>query len=186
MDYKILVWKHNLSEDEVFKWRNKGIGGSDINALFGTDKSIQTLHKEKSGEKIRKSNGIFRFHMRVKDFIAEEFKIKTGMEVRRKNAILQHKEYPFLIANVDRLIVDYDAGLLCKATSNKDFISNKKLLEPLKLRCQHYMAVTGANRWWVGLLVGGAHFHYFYVDRNEETIKQIINKSEVFWNRIEK
>ncbi|WP_214483045.1 lambda-exonuclease family protein [Bacillus sp. SM2101] len=184
MDYKILIWKHNLSNDEVFLWRNKGIGGSDINALLGLDKgkSKEMLFKEKSGQKVRTSNDYFKFHMRVKSFIAEEFKERTGMKLHRRNAILQNKKYPFLIANVDRFIVGQNAGLLCKATSNKNYMFKKDLVQSLNLQCQHYMAVTGAKRWWVALLIGGVNFHYFYVDRNEEVIKVIIEKCEEFWH----
>ena len=41
----------------------------------------------------------------LEEVVAQEFAKRTGLKVQRRNAILQHPEYPWMLANVDRLIV---------------------------------------------------------------------------------
>jgi putative phage-type endonuclease len=183
LNYKILVWKHKLEDEEFSKWRLKGIGGTDVSTLFGVNpsKSKKRLIEEKRGYTQAVIHEKMKFRMRVKDFIAEEFK-KTGIKLLRKNAILQHVEHPFMIANVDRMIAGKEEGLLCKATSNKNFKLQRDERSPIYLQCQHYMAVTNATGWWVAMLVGGIHLHYYYIDRNEELISKIIKTEKDFWH----
>ncbi|MCK6259433.1 YqaJ viral recombinase family protein [Fictibacillus sp. KIGAM418] len=182
MDYRILIWKNNLDDSEVAKWRSKGIGGTDVSTLFGVNpsKSRRRLIEEKTGHTQLVIHEKMKFRMRVKDFIAEEFK-KTGIKLLRKNAILQNVKHPFMIANVDRMIAGKKEGLLCKATSNKDFTLQRNERSSIYLQCQHYMAVTNAKGWWVAMLVGGIHLHYYYIDRDENLITKIINTEKEFW-----
>ena len=41
----------------------------------------------------------------------------AGLKIRRSNMMYWSKEFPFLFADVDRLIVGEDAGLECKTAS---------------------------------------------------------------------
>ena len=53
----------------------------------------------------------------MEEVVAKEFYKRTDLKVQRRNAILQHPEYPWMLANVDRLIVGDRVGLECKTTS---------------------------------------------------------------------
>ncbi|QWI49478.1 hypothetical protein EXW56_11330 [Bacillus mycoides] len=53
----------------------------------------------------------------LEEVVAKEFSKRTNLKVQRRNAILQHPEYPWMIANVDRLIVGEKIGLECKSPS---------------------------------------------------------------------
>ncbi len=53
----------------------------------------------------------------LEDVVAKEFTKRTGLKVQHRNAILQHQEYPWMFANVDRLIVEEKIGLECKTAS---------------------------------------------------------------------
>ncbi|SCB68060.1 YqaJ viral recombinase family protein [Bacillus mycoides] len=53
----------------------------------------------------------------MEEVVAKEFSKRTNLKVQRRNAILQHPEYPWMIANVDRLIVGEKIGLECKVSS---------------------------------------------------------------------
>ena len=53
----------------------------------------------------------------LEEVVAQEFAKRTGLKVQRRNAILQHPEYPWMLANVDRLIVGERIGLECKTAS---------------------------------------------------------------------
>ena len=49
------------------------------------------------------------------------------------------------------------------------------------LQIQHYMAVTGAEKAYVAALVGGNHFFFHEVLRDEEMIRKIISMEAYFW-----
>ncbi len=49
----------------------------------------------------------------LEDYVAKRFEEDTGFKVRRKNAILKHPKYDWMLANVDRLIVGENEGLEC-------------------------------------------------------------------------
>ena len=53
----------------------------------------------------------------LEEVVAQEFAKRTRLKVQRRNAILQHPEYPWMLANVDRLIVGERIGLECKTAS---------------------------------------------------------------------
>ena len=47
-------------------------------------------------------------------YVAERFTESTGKKVRRANSMFYNRQYPFMLANVDRLIVGENAGLECR------------------------------------------------------------------------
>ena len=49
------------------------------------------------------------------------------------------------------------------------------------LQVQHYMAVTGAKKTYIAALVGGNHFVYHVVERDEVMIAKIIAMEKYFW-----
>ena len=53
----------------------------------------------------------------LEDYVAKRFMEATGFKVRRSNVMYKSEEYPFMLADVDRLIVGEDAGLECKTAS---------------------------------------------------------------------
>ncbi|MGQ7158114.1 YqaJ viral recombinase family protein, partial [Escherichia coli] len=53
----------------------------------------------------------------LEEVVAKEFAKRTDLKVQRSKAILQHPEYPWMLANVDRLIVGEKIGLECKTAS---------------------------------------------------------------------
>ena len=72
---------------------------------------------------------------------------------------MAHKQYPFMIANVDRLVVGQSAGLECKTAgyySTDDWAMG--VPEYYIPQVQHYMAVTGYIAWYVAVLIGGQEF----------------------------
>lgn len=52
----------------------------------------------------------------MEEYVARRFG-ETGFKVRRASAIYQNTAYPFMLANVDRLLVGERIGLECKTTS---------------------------------------------------------------------
>lgn len=182
---KVLVRTTDMDHSEWLKWRKKGIGGSDAAAIAGLNpwKSPIAVYLDKIGEtEPIEDNERMRIGRDLEDYVAKRFVEATGMKVRRINAILQHSEYPFILANVDRLIVGKKEGLECKVTNS---YAKKEWEDEIpiyyEIQCHHYMAVTGYKAWWIACLIGNERFVYKRIERDEEVIKNLIKIERDFW-----
>ena len=118
-----LIMKASEMEDRAawLKLRNKGLGGSDAGIIVGVNpwKSPYQLWLEKTGqvepEDISEKEAVY-WGTQLEDMVAREFTKRTGKKVQR-HGMLESVAYPFLLANVDRLVIGEDAGLECKTTS---------------------------------------------------------------------
>ena len=108
---------------ELTEWleqRKQGIGGSDAGAVCGLNPyaSPMSVYQDKTSPEIRiQENEAMRQGRDLEDYVAKRFMEATGFKVRRSNVMYKSEEYPFMLADVDRLIVGEDAGLECKTAS---------------------------------------------------------------------
>ena len=109
---------------------------------------------------------------------------QTGKKARRANAIYKSTEYPFMYANVDRLIIGENAGLECKTASaySADKWKDGHIPESYQLQCHHYMAVTGADAWYIAVVILGKDFLWHRIVRDESLIRNLISIESSFWN----
>lgn len=183
---KVLVSTKGMPRDEWLAWRRRGIGGSDAAAIIGLDpyRSPFDVYAEKLGLKPEpEDNEAMRQGRDLEDYVASRFVEATGKDVRRCNAILQHPEYPWLIGDPDRLVVGENAGLECKTTSvlNKARFNQGEYPPHYYVQCMHYMALTGAERWYLAVLVLNQAFHVFIIERDEDEIAALIEAEKRFW-----
>ena len=183
---QVLVKTLNIERNEWLEWRKKGIGGSDAAAVAGLNpwKSPFAVWMEKTGQIEPEEPGEAAYWGTIlEDIVTQEFSKRTGMKVRRRNAILQHPDFPWMLANIDRMIVGENVGLECKTTSayNAKEWEDDEVPAQYLVQVQHYMAVTGAKSWWLAVLIGGNRFLYKRVDQDEELIQQLIEIERDFW-----
>jgi putative phage-type endonuclease len=184
----ILAETANMDHLEWLRLRQKGIGGSDAAAIAGLNKwkSPVAVYLEKIGQAPEEnvSSEAAYWGTVLEDVVAQEFSKRTGLKARRRNAILQHPEHSFMLANVDRLIVGEKAGLECKTASEylKEEWKDDEVPAQYLIQCQHYMAVTGFGAWWIAVLIGGNKFIYKKIERDEEIIQYLIQIESDFWN----
>ncbi|NLC40819.1 MAG: endonuclease [Clostridiaceae bacterium] len=181
-----LINTSDLSREEWLKQRRLGIGGSDAAAIVGLDKykSAFDVYADKLGLKPEQpDNEAMRQGRDLEQYVAQRFMEATGKKVRRRNAILQHPEYPFMLANIDRWVVGEKAGLECKTTSvlNRTKFAQGEYTANYYVQCIHYMAVTGAERWYLAVLVLNKAFHIFEIERDEAEINALIEAEKDFW-----
>jgi putative phage-type endonuclease len=186
MKSKVLVWLKKKYDEKWLRYRRNGIGGSDVPALFGVDKwkSATEVFFEKTGRPLYTFNlEDPPLRLKIKDFIAKEFANRTGFKLIRRNAILKHPKYPFMIGSIDRWILNNNAGLMCKSVAeySKEEWHDNHVPHRYVLQCQHYMAITNAEKWWIALLIGGNKFKYFCIERDNNLIEKIIVKEKLFW-----
>lgn len=171
--------------------RKSGIGGSDIAAIMGLNpwKSAFALYAEKHGDVEAEdlSNNEFVYWGTVlEQVVADRFCELTGKKVR-KCGTLQDESYEFMLANVDRLVVGENAGLECK-TANGFKASEwdgDSLPDSYYCQCQWYMAITGCEKWYIACLIGGNHFVWKEIPRNDEFIADMRAQAIVFWNNLQ-
>ena len=186
----VLVSTLHMERNEWREWRRRGIGGSDAAAVAGLSRwrSPVQVWLEKTGqiEHVEDSEAMYWGRI-LEDVVAKEFVERTGKKVRRRHAILQHPSYPFMIANVDRMVVGEDAGLECKTAGawGRDEWANDAIPEEHVIQCQHYMAVTGLTRWYIAVLIGGQHFLWQAIERDEEIVGYLIQIEKDFWRLVE-
>ena len=176
----------DMPREQWLELRKKGIGGSDAAAIVGLDRyrSPFDVYADKLGLKPEiPDNEAMRQGRDLEQYVAERFMEATGKRVRRRNAMLQHPEYPFMIADIDRWVVGENAGLECKTTSvlNKAKFSQGEFPPRYYVQCMHYMAVTGAERWYLAVLVLNNAFHVFTIERDENEIQALIEAEKHFW-----
>jgi putative phage-type endonuclease len=191
MNASILTLTNELNRGEWLAARKKGIGGSDVAAIAGLNKwkSPVAVYLEKIGqatEEKETSEAAYWGNVH-EETVAREFAKRTGYKVRRRNVILQHPVYPWMLANVDRLIVGEKTGLECKTASEyvKSEWEGEEIPTAYLLQCQHYMAVTGYKAWWIAVLIGGNKYVYKKIVRDDEIIQNLIKIEKDFWmNRV--
>lgn len=186
MNAEILIATNEMSHDQWLEMRKQGIGGSDVAAIAGLNKwkSPVAVYLEKlDAIEGQEENEAMYWGNVLEDVVAREFTERTGLKIRRRNAILKHPDHPFMLANVDRLIVGQKVGLECKTANEylKKEWEEEEIPAQYILQCQHYMAVTGFEAWWIAVLVGGNKFIYKKIDRDEELINYLVGIEKNFW-----
>lgn len=179
---------NGLTNEEWLKLRKSGIGGSDIATVCGANpfSSILKLFYTKTTDTVtQKDSESIRIGHDLEEYVAQRFTEATGLKVRKSNFMYRSNEHPFMIADVDRLIVGEDAGLECKTTNafNKDAWENGNAPLHYILQCYWYMAVTGKKTWFLACVILGVGFKYIKLDWNQEIIDELIARGTEFWNK---
>ena len=182
---KVLIQTLDLNYEQWLEYRKKGIGGSDAAAIAGLSpfKSAISVFIDKTEPK---SEPIDSERMRIgrdlEDYVAKRFEEMLGKKVRKRNAILQHPEHEWMLANVDRLVVGESAGLECKVTNSYAKKQWEEGIPPMyELQCHHYMAVTGLDKWYIAALIGNEAVSIHEIKRDEEIINYLINIEKDFY-----
>ncbi|MGG3456677.1 YqaJ viral recombinase family protein [Paenibacillus rhizolycopersici] len=184
-----LVETGDMTHDEWLEWRRKGIGGSDVAAICGLSryKSALEVYLDKIGEiPPKEDNPKMKAGRILEPVIADWFTEETGIRVQKQNCIFQSKEFPFMLANIDRWVIGENSGLEIKNTSEynrNDWFDGQTEVIPTEyqLQANHYMAVLGAERWYVAVLIGGWDFQWRVIERDDHLIANLITIEQAFW-----
>ncbi|WGT40106.1 YqaJ viral recombinase family protein [Lysinibacillus sp. 1 U-2021] len=171
---------------EWLQLRKSGIGGSDASAILGFNsyKSAFQLYIEKTSDFVEEIDNEFVYWgNKHENTVAEEFTVRTGKKVRRLNRMLRHPDYPFMTANLDRVVVGEKAILECKTTSayNERAWEGENIPAAYICQLQHYMAVTGYEKAYIAVLIGGNRYVWKEVARDDEFIELMIQREKEFW-----
>lgn len=176
-----------LTREEWLAERRKGIGGSDAAAIVGMNHYVTPymLWADKTGRLPEKpDNEAMRQGRDLEQYVADRFMEETGRRVRRHTAIIRNPEYSFAHANIDRAVVGEPAGLECKTTSimNLKKFKNGEYPENYYVQCVHYLAVTGLERWYLGVVILNQGFKWFTIERDQAEIDALMQAEKDFWD----
>lgn len=151
----MLVETADLSEEDWLDYRRRGIGGSDVSAIFGTSpfRTARDLYYDKlniasveddEGNWVAMEMG----HL-LEPLVAKIFERKTGYRVYQIKKMFQHPQYPWMLADVDYFVElpDGTTAILEIKTTNynarDNWWMNGKETVPVYYESQgrHYMAV---------------------------------------------
>lgn len=185
--------------------RRKGLGGSDIAAVMGLSpwRSPLDVYLDKVGEaQPDETNEAQYWGLTLEDVVAREYAARTGRKVQRVNAVLQHPEHPWMLGSIDRAIVAYgsrarldatgrlagaEAVLECKTVSAyaagdwQGLDGSDALPVYYAAQAMWYLAITGLPWCDVPALIGGQRFVVRRVERDDETIRGMVEQAEAFW-----
>ena len=135
----VLVSAKDMSKKDWLRWRVKGIGGSDASVVCGQNryKSPVELWMEKTGQIEPKVAGEAAYWgTTLEPLVRAEFVQRTGLPIKHEHAILQHSEYPFMLANLDGIVAD-PIKYLVVSWSNDGFV-NKSSNDNHQQKCYKY------------------------------------------------
>lgn len=178
-----------LTKEELEE-RRKGIGGSDVAAIAGLSKyktPLDVYLEKVEGFYSVNYNDAIHFGNVLEPLIANEYAIRTGSVVHKATKPIISNQYPFMIGNLDYLLVHANAILECKTASiyqkeewgenDTDFIPQEYLLQ-----VAHYAIITDVEFVDIAVLIGGQEFKIYKYTRNKELENTIINIEKTFWN----
>ena len=185
--YEKIADTKKISDEQWRELRKTGIGGSDAGAVIGLNpySSAYSVYHEKLGlVEAFEGNDKTRLGNDLEEYVAKRFEEITGKKVRRLNAMLRSIERPYMIADVDRVIVGADEGLECKITSNNEGYKFDEGEYPAYWACQcyHYLSVLGFKRWQLCVLdLFSGKVSVITIERNESEIKALEEIEKTFW-----
>ncbi|RYF55645.1 MAG: endonuclease [Comamonadaceae bacterium] len=192
-----LVKTQALSRDQWLDVRRGGIGSSDASAAIGLNpyKSALQLWMEKTGRdaglpKVDPNDETSPMYWGtlLEPIVAAHYTRHTGNRVRRVNAVLQHPDHPWMLANLDREVVGAsDVQILeCKTAGYHGArLWEEGVPEYVQLQVLHQLAVTGKQAADVAVLICGQELRVHRIERDDTHIPHLIALERAFWNRVE-
>ena len=184
-----------MSREDWLKARRQGIGGSEAAAVCGVNpyRSAMSVYLDKIGAEVQTEEPEAAERMywgtALEDVVARHYAEVNGVKVRKVNYILIDEARPFMLANLDREVINSAErwGYEGKTTDARNAAAwdGEAVPVPYVYQVQHYMSVTGLRFFDVACLIGGNQYVQRRIERDEELIRFIRDKEAEFWLMVE-
>lgn len=201
-----------VQRDQFLEGRKKGIGGSDVAAILGLSKYKSPyqlwLNKTSRDSGDDEQSEPAYWGNQLEDVVAKEFAKRTGVKIQRVNQQLIHPEHNWMLANIDRAIInpeisgnvrykqDKDTGLWGLTTNRiLECKTANQYLEKLwgdeqteavpdyyLTQCQWYMGVGQVEICDLAVLIGGQKFRSYQINFDEELFAMLQAECSAFWH----
>lgn len=186
------------NKEQWLKWRKEGIGGSDSAAARGKGKFKSTLELfwEKTSDFQREPTNweTLLCGQLLEPYARRMFSFKTGLRVVESPYMYQHPDYPFMLADLDGLVMMPDGSMAileCKVINafTKKFYgtkNNPKLPYQYEAQVRHYMCVMDIDVAYLIAIYGNTRNDVIIrkVTRDMEYEKIMIKELENFWQKV--
>lgn len=195
----------SLTEEQAWHHRRStGIGGSEAGTILGLNQyqDAYDLWLIKTGRKEApdlSDNMAVKMGHKLEGIVADLYAEATGKAVVIDETHYRHKEFPWLVGNVDRLIEGERRILECKTASG--FAAKKngfgpgnvyghhgevlevcdQVPESYLIQVQHYMAVLDYPVADLAVLIDGRDFRIYTIARDDELIAAMVEQVTAFW-----
>lgn len=201
----ILSDNSSMTEEAWRAERRRGLGGSDAGAILGLNhyRSAFMVYLDKLGLAPEfEENDAIKHGKRMEPVLRREFPFlfseKTGMAVGvfESPYFYQSVEHPFMIANIDGLVMLPDGGYTTPDGLHIEGLGGLEVKtahwlmakewdddsvpDSYYAQVQHYMAVLDLPWFMLPVLIGN-HFDYRIIPRNDEFIARLIAAENAFW-----
>lgn len=194
----MLVNTAGLSREQWLAWRRRGIGGSDVAAIFGISpfRTSRDVYYDKlniapaepdEGNWVALEMG----HL-LEDLVARIFSRKTGFPVFQIKKMFRHAQYPFMLADVDYFanLPGGETAIVEIKTTNYNakehwWTPDGKETVPAWYETQgrHYMAVMNLDRVFFCCLYGNSEDEVIIRElrRDAQYEEEMIYLEKDFW-----
>ena len=194
----VLVNTAGLSREQWLAWRRRGIGGSDVAAIYGIspfhtardvyyDKLNIAPAEPDEGNWVALEMG----HL-LEDLVARIFSRKTGFPVFQIKKMFRHAQYPFMLADVDYFanLPGGETAIVEIKTTNYNarehwWTPDGKETVPAWYETQgrHYMAVMNLDRVFFCCLYGNSEAEVIIRElrRDAQYEEEMIYLEKDFW-----
>lgn len=171
--------------------RKKGLGATDCAVVMGLSpyKTPYELWLEKTG-RVEETAILSddRLHLRHahEETISREYARRKNVKLRRVNQTVIHKRLPFMLCNLDRVIIGQRKIVECKSSSGFMRMSWGETgtdEAPIHyiLQVQHQLACAEYDDADIAALIDIDDYRIFPTPRNEKVIQKIEDACEKFW-----
>lgn len=187
---------HVLPErQQTPEWRRRrqvGLGSSDAAVIAGVAPwgDIRTLFAEKVGwaaPVIETRPMAWGKHL--EPAIAAAYADETGRKLRRVNRLLQHRELPWMLASLDRVVVGEQRIVEIKTAryANEQWgqAGTDEVPDHYRLQVLHQLGVTGYDVADIVVLFAGSDLRIYTVARDEALLADLVALEQAFWSAVE-
>lgn len=192
------------AREEWLQTRKSGLGGSDIAAILGVSpfKTAVDVFLDKTGQTPdSEMNEAMFWGTVLEDVVAKHYQDTSGARVQRVGSVIRNPERPWMLGNIDRAIVTpgsrarFDEGKLlgadgileCKTASaykagewgTPD--DDEAVPTHYAAQCMWYLGIAGLEWCDIAVLIGGQRYLVKRIERDEETIRGMVERAEEFW-----
>ena len=170
-----------MNREQFLLDRKKGIGGSDVASILGVSPfrtALEVYHDKTSPElALDKPTEDMQRGVRVEKYILQEYSERSEVQLDANIPTIVDKEYPFMRANIDAMVVDQNVVVEAKSTKAPISSWEKGIPEYYKAQVAYYAMLADAERVDVPVLFSGwkyACFTYWRDASYEANIKQAV------------
>lgn len=174
--------------------RTKYIGGSDVAAILGISpwRTPLEVYLDKVQPRIKPvdpgKQKVFTRGQRMEPYVIDLLSEETGLEIIHRGNRYIHRDYGFIAAEIDAEAASGE-NIEIKTVSPfkaKEWGEVQTDAIPVHYTAQamHGLMVTNKQVCVFGVLIGGDDFRIYRVERDEETIRAILEKEVAFWDRV--